>query len=241
MFLGDDDIVPGVRSPSLRLRLPVGLTSDRLMPGNPDTRQRILAAALGVMKTQGLAGATTKEIASAAGLSEAALYKHFPDKETLLAAVVLGNLPRLGGTLHGIDIDGLDFETALRNLALGALAYLIDVGPIFLSIQSDPDLMRKVLRSTRARGTSPVAFHDTFAEWMAKRPELIGTAPEFPRMMALLLFGACSHYASMVRFSEAGDLPSPEHFSSVLAAGLVDMTKGTAGQLGPAKGARRRA
>ena len=43
------------------------------------TRDRMLDAAYTVMRTRGLARATTKEIAREAGFSEAALYKHFED------------------------------------------------------------------------------------------------------------------------------------------------------------------
>ncbi|HEX4258089.1 MAG TPA: helix-turn-helix domain-containing protein, partial [Streptosporangiaceae bacterium] len=45
-----------------------------------DTRDRILDAATHVMRTRGFARTTTKEIARAAGYSEATLYKHFQDK-----------------------------------------------------------------------------------------------------------------------------------------------------------------
>ena len=47
------------------------------------TRDHILDAAAHVMHTLGMARTTTKEIAQAAGLSEAALYRHFADKAEL--------------------------------------------------------------------------------------------------------------------------------------------------------------
>ena len=53
-------------------------------------RVRILDAAHELMLTVGLARATTKEIAKAAGCSEAALYKYFASKEELFIRV-LGN------------------------------------------------------------------------------------------------------------------------------------------------------
>lgn len=56
---------------------------------------RIIDAAHQLMLTIGLARATTKEIARAAGCSEAALYKHFPSKEELFVAVLRERLPKL--------------------------------------------------------------------------------------------------------------------------------------------------
>ncbi|MFF5422601.1 TetR/AcrR family transcriptional regulator, partial [Streptomyces misionensis] len=58
-------------------------------------RVRIVDAAHQLMLTIGLARATTKEIARAAGCSEAALYKHFASKEELFVTVLKERLPRL--------------------------------------------------------------------------------------------------------------------------------------------------
>ena len=58
-------------------------------------RVRILDAAHELMLTVGLARATTKEIARAAGCSEAALYKYFDSKEDLFVRVLAERLPRL--------------------------------------------------------------------------------------------------------------------------------------------------
>lgn len=58
-------------------------------------RVRILDAAHALMLSVGLAKATTKEIAKAAGCSEAALYKYFASKEELFISVLAERLPRL--------------------------------------------------------------------------------------------------------------------------------------------------
>lgn len=62
---------------------------------NRPTRVRLLDAAHHLMLTVGLARATTKEIARAAGCSEAALYKHFASKEELFIQVLTERLPPL--------------------------------------------------------------------------------------------------------------------------------------------------
>src|ERR1700679_3578661 len=71
----------------------------------PDTRDRILDAAAHVMRTRGFARTTTKEIARAAGFSEATLYKHFQDKTDLFLAVLKERLPSLGPLLRALSAD----------------------------------------------------------------------------------------------------------------------------------------
>ncbi|WP_088894161.1 TetR/AcrR family transcriptional regulator [Leptolyngbya ohadii] len=51
------------------------------------THDRLIEAAIEVMSAKGIAGATTREIASVAGVSEVTLFRHFQNKEQLLEAV----------------------------------------------------------------------------------------------------------------------------------------------------------
>ena len=56
---------------------------------NADERSdAIIAAAMPLFARKGFAGATIKELALAAGVSEALLYKHFPNKEAIYAAIL---------------------------------------------------------------------------------------------------------------------------------------------------------
>src|SRR6266542_7049631 len=52
-----------------------------------DRRRAIVDAVKGVFADKGFDGTTTRELANAAGVSEALLYKHFPNKEALYAAM----------------------------------------------------------------------------------------------------------------------------------------------------------
>lgn len=51
-------------------------------------RQAIVEAVRDVFAQKGFDGTTTRELARAAGVSEALLYKHFPSKESLFAAML---------------------------------------------------------------------------------------------------------------------------------------------------------
>ena len=58
----------------------------RLAPA--ERRAQILKATFPVFAVRGFAGATTRDLAAAAGVSEPILYRHFPSKADLFAAVL---------------------------------------------------------------------------------------------------------------------------------------------------------
>lgn len=64
----------------------------------PDTRSRILDAALELFSEQGFEGTTLQQIADRLGFTKAALYYHFRSKDDLLEALVMPSL---------IDLDEL--------------------------------------------------------------------------------------------------------------------------------------
>ena len=53
-----------------------------------DTKTRILEAAAQLLRDKGISGTTTREIARAAGLSDAAIYSHFKSRGALLNALI---------------------------------------------------------------------------------------------------------------------------------------------------------
>ena len=53
-----------------------------------ERRQAIVEAVRGVFAEKGFDGTTTRELAKAAGVSEALLYKHFPSKDSLYSAML---------------------------------------------------------------------------------------------------------------------------------------------------------
>lgn len=59
------------------------------------TRERIVEAATRCLVERGYAGASTTAVAQAAGVSQGALFKHFPDKTALLGACMEGTLAGL--------------------------------------------------------------------------------------------------------------------------------------------------
>ena len=66
-----------------------------------DLRTALLAAASKLIEKEGLVGLSVREAARRAGVSHNAPYRHFPDREALLAALAAGGFAELGKALEG--------------------------------------------------------------------------------------------------------------------------------------------
>jgi AcrR family transcriptional regulator len=72
----------------------------------PDRRYRIIQAALLLFSEKGFDATTTKEIAQAAGISEAVIFRHFQSKDELYAAILRAtpDAPPLGEWLAELTV-----------------------------------------------------------------------------------------------------------------------------------------
>ena len=116
-------------------------------------RERILDAAAGVMRRQGIAATTTREIAREAGCSEALLYKNFTDKQELFVAVLKERAPRLNSpdSLVGTRTVRENVETFVEWL----LMFYVESFPIAASIFGSPSLLEAHRRSVDRIGAGP--------------------------------------------------------------------------------------
>src|SRR5918992_1372237 len=65
---------------------PVPLASGRM--AGEERRQQIVRIAMKLFSQRGFRGTTTKEIAQAAGISEAIIFRHFATKDELYSAIL---------------------------------------------------------------------------------------------------------------------------------------------------------
>ena len=165
------------------------------------TRDRMLDAAAHVMRTKGLARATTKEIAKAAGFSEAALYKHFADKTELFLAVLRERAPSdLSGLLAGLEAGRGEVRETLVEIARAAIAFYVETFPIAASIFSEPALLAAHREALKAHGVGPATVPETLGRYLEAERGL-GRLPAGvdPGSAADLLLGAC-HYQAFLGF-----------------------------------------
>lgn len=88
-------------------------------------RQQVLAAALPVFARLGCAGASTRQLAAAAGITEPVLYRHFPGKDHLFAAVLRDVARRIADAITEAIARGRDVRARLEALAAALPALLV--------------------------------------------------------------------------------------------------------------------
>ncbi|GAA1714274.1 TetR/AcrR family transcriptional regulator [Isoptericola hypogeus] len=117
------------------------------------TRDRILDAAATVLRERGIARATTKEIARAAGCSEALLYKYFADKQELFLGVLTERSPQLDPPhdLVGRRTVVENVTTLVRQL----LAFYVRSFPMAASILGAPELLAAHRAGLHRHGAGP--------------------------------------------------------------------------------------
>lgn len=93
----------------------------------PSAKHRIEDAALGLFARKGVAGTSIRDIASAAGVSEGALYRHFRGKDEMVAALFAERYAALARTLEHLAGTG-SFAARLRAV-IGGLCALHDREP----------------------------------------------------------------------------------------------------------------
>ncbi len=107
------------------------------------TRARLLDATRSVVREVGYAHATTRAIAAEAGVTEATIYRHFPDKRALFFAAVLEPSSTMLDELADLP-ERAGKGTVEENLvwALAHLASLRDqVLPLELALPTDPQMV----------------------------------------------------------------------------------------------------
>ncbi|MDI3419639.1 TetR/AcrR family transcriptional regulator [Streptomyces luteolus] len=173
-------------------------------------RERILDAAHELMRTIGLARTTTKEIAKAAGCSEAALYKHFASKEELFVSVLKERLPQLAPLIHRLaeDPGGRTVEENLVEITHAAALFYEQSFPIAGSLYAETRLRRRHVAALREMGTGPHMPIMGLDEYLRAEQRAGRVAPEADTFAAAsLLLGACAQRA--FAYDEDGPQPPP--------------------------------
>jgi AcrR family transcriptional regulator len=182
----------------------------------------MLDAAAHVMRTRGMARATTKEIAKAAGYSEAALYKHFRDKTEIFLAVLAERVPSsLGSMLANLrERSGKEsVQDTLQELAREALGFYYETFVMAASVFSEPQLLAAHRAEVRQRDAGPHHVSDVVANYIAAEQDLGRIRANVdPRAAADLLLGACFQHAFLSRFA---DTTLDDEAAERIAAGLA--------------------
>jgi AcrR family transcriptional regulator len=103
-----------------------------------DRMEDILTAAVSVFSEKGYAGATTSEVARAAGVAEGTIFRYFKTKKEMLSAIVMKFVNSVSGAivLDGLQkivaaSDGKDLRIILKELLMDRLRLLRHMMPVF--------------------------------------------------------------------------------------------------------------
>ena len=90
-----------------------------------ERREQLIRVAMGLFARKGFSGTTTKEIAVAAGVTEALIFRHFPTKDALYDAILLWRMETSRFADYETRIRAIaerrDDEALLRAVASGML------------------------------------------------------------------------------------------------------------------------
>src|SRR5690242_6741502 len=122
-----------------------------------ERRDQLLRVAMTLFSNHGFRGTTTKEIAHAAGVSEAMVFRHFATKEDLYAAILDSKACSGGGSFEPAlmaadSIKRKDDRGVFESLALVALDYH----------DQDPEFQRLLLHSALEKHKLAQMFFDEF-------------------------------------------------------------------------------
>lgn len=122
-----------------------------------ERREQILRVAVSLFSNHGFRGTTTKEIAHAAGVSEAMVFRHFATKEELYAAILDHKACKGSGSFEPEQvaaeaIQRKDDRGVFESLALGALNHH----------EEDPEFQRLLLYSALEKHELAEMFFDGF-------------------------------------------------------------------------------
>jgi AcrR family transcriptional regulator len=194
------------------------------------TREDILGAAARIMREQGYARATTKEIARAAGYSEATLYKHFQDKTEIFLRVLEEQTPGLAALLAKLDRQAGtgDLRENLEELVATAVLFYVDSFPIAVSLYSSRALLAAHRGRVRELGGGPHTPEERLTRYLAAEQRLGRLAPSAdPGAMAQLLLGACFQQAFLADF--AGETPAGDGLAELARRLVATVLVATAG------------
>jgi AcrR family transcriptional regulator len=89
-------------------------------------RDRLLDEAIAIARESGAHALSLREVARRAGVSHMAPYRHFKDKEALLAAIAERGFDRLSKKMSSVAKPGLSFPEVFENMGHAYVQFVLD-------------------------------------------------------------------------------------------------------------------
>jgi AcrR family transcriptional regulator len=203
-----------------------------------ERRQQILGVAMKLFSERGFRGTTTKEIAHAAGVSEAMVFRHFATKEELYAAI-LDHKACAGDEFKPAEmaaeaIKRKDDRAVFESLALGALNHH----------ENDPEFQRLLLYSALEKHELAQMFFDRFVRrvydsvgnYLRERQREGALMEIDPAIVIRAFIGMVMHHSlnnnlwdPKRRLLNISNEDAAKHFTDILLHGITSSTATTDG------------
>ena len=221
---GLPQIEPVPPHPDLPIRLPA-----------EERRRQLLEVAIDLFSRRGFKGTTTKEIAAAAGVTEAIIFRHFANKEQLYTAI-LDHRYRASESQEWIAVmkqrmDNNDDEGVFRTV----------IATIIQMVRDDAKFERVMLYAAMEGHDLAAMYHKQFAipvvallrDFIARRQAEGALRVYPPKAIIFSLAGMAKQYAThihMCGYDNAGfsDEEAVDTFTGILMGGIC----GNAGKAG---------
>jgi AcrR family transcriptional regulator len=233
-LIDNERVISGHRRRRER-RPPHGAIRHHATSAPTDLRAVLIEAADHLLRTRGVAGLTTREIAREAGCSDGALYVHFADKAALLAAVCERWLPDLL-TTSGDLVNRVGAATVAENLeaiATVAVRAFTDMAPLSYAIAGDPELLKHHRAALRSKGLGPRRGIEAVRAYLAAE-QRVGRVREDAEceITASILISTCWQRAAMRHYFaedivQVDDATYAAQVAATLAAALEPKTTRT--------------
>jgi len=196
-----------------------------------DLRRALLDAALEMVRTEGVAQLSLREVARRAGVSHAAPYRHFASKEALLAAVAEEGFRRLEEALRAAAAEAPGPLEALQASGRAYVAFAM-ANPGHFRVMFGPGA------SSEPYPALAEATHSAFGVLVGTLQACIDAGLAVRRPAAELALSAWSIVHGLAQLLLDGVLRgagSPDELSALVTARLVEGVRAPAAAQAPAR------
>jgi AcrR family transcriptional regulator len=169
-----------------------------------DTKERLFDASLKLISEKGYLGATTREIAQEAEVTELTLFRHFGSKEKLFTEVLSKYtfLPKLKELLP--ELEHLSYDSALRLVANKFLLTLQQRKPMIKIMYSEVNLYPEKIRQVYNKFITEIRL--TLASYFASQQKKGVLRKVSPEVAARMFLGMLFSYFRTEEIMKGTDL-----------------------------------